>query len=98
MPSAAAAPKARAADDHLIGSIEVARILGVHPVTVHRYLVKRSDFPPHVRIGGNRLSWWRSDIIAFIELRAATEPQRKRAPSAGAGDDRSACFAAADGA
>jgi predicted DNA-binding transcriptional regulator AlpA len=65
----AAAPKARAADDYLIGGVEVARILNVHPVTVHRHLVSREDFPRPHRIGGNRLSWWRSEILAFVESR-----------------------------
>jgi predicted DNA-binding transcriptional regulator AlpA len=65
----AAAVNKRDPSDHLVSSAEVARILNVHDVTVRRHLMARDDFPRPMRLGGNRCSWWHSEIVAFAESR-----------------------------
>jgi predicted DNA-binding transcriptional regulator AlpA len=62
-----AAVKKSSADDHSIGVLECAALLGVHPVTVYKTLVKKSDFPKAYRIAGNKLSWPASEILAWRE-------------------------------
>jgi predicted DNA-binding transcriptional regulator AlpA len=89
----APATKKRDPDDHLIGAIEVARILNVHPITIHRHCLKQPEFPRPIRVGGNRLSWWHSDIVEYINARAAVTQyplpsKRKRRASAETADAR----------
>lgn len=61
-------------DDPLVGTIEVARMIMCHPVTVFRYMRERPDFPQPIRLSANRLAWRRSQIIDYV----ASRPLRER--------------------
>jgi predicted DNA-binding transcriptional regulator AlpA len=67
-------------DDPLIGTSRVAAELMCHPVSVHRYLRTREDFPLPIRLSANRLAWRLSDIRAYVGSRPVRErgnkPQR----------------------
>lgn len=47
--------------DHLIRPAAVARMCGVNPSTLYRW-VKRGDFPPPIRAGRNTSGWWASTV------------------------------------
>jgi predicted DNA-binding transcriptional regulator AlpA len=64
-------------DDYQIGSTEAARLIGCHVVSIRRHFIHRSDFPRPYRMGGNKLSFWRSEIIDFIESRRGQPHARK---------------------
>lgn len=50
----------------LIGVVETARVLGVSPRTVYRYLYDRKLTIPYQRIGG-RVVMFRKDLDTFIK-------------------------------
>jgi predicted DNA-binding transcriptional regulator AlpA len=59
-------------NDRLIDVSEVAEILGVHRITIHKWISstdkrRRPEFPQPIRTMGQRLKWRRSAIHKFIE-------------------------------
>lgn len=60
----------KSTDDYLVTALDVARILNVHPVTVHR-LRKNSDFPRPIWVKSNKMSWWNSQILEYMKHKAA---------------------------
>jgi predicted DNA-binding transcriptional regulator AlpA len=56
-------------DDPLLGTNEIAAILGKHPLSIYRYLRENPEFPVPMRLTANRLAWRKSAIDAFINSR-----------------------------
>jgi hypothetical protein len=68
----------RPADDRLCSTLEVARILNVHPQSIHTYYLKLPGFPKPMRVGGRgpggRLSFWHSEIVAYANSNVVAVP------------------------
>lgn len=68
--------------DRLIGTAELATLLGCHEVTIYKKIgsTHRHDpsFPQPIRGIGQRLKWWESKILAYIDSREAVEPPRNK--------------------
>ena len=56
-------------DDPLLSTVEIAAILGKHPLSIYRYLRENPEFPVPIRISANRLAWRMSAIEAYIASR-----------------------------
>jgi predicted DNA-binding transcriptional regulator AlpA len=73
-------------EDRLIGTAELARLLGCHPVTLYKKLAsdpetgeaRDPEFPQPIRGIGHRLKWRLSTARAYIEARAGTDPEHTR--------------------
>ena len=61
-------PPANVADP-LVGTAEVAAIIGCHVTTLFKRMSGESDFPKPIRISANRLAWRLSAINAYIDSR-----------------------------
>lgn len=55
--------------DPLVGTAEVAAILGCHVITVWRKVKNDPEFPKPIRISSNRVAWKLSAIEKFIDSR-----------------------------
>jgi predicted DNA-binding transcriptional regulator AlpA len=64
-------------EDRLIGTAEIARLFGMHPVTVYKKIghdpetgePRDPNFPQPIRGLGPRLKWWLSVALAYIQTR-----------------------------
>jgi hypothetical protein len=68
----------RPADDRLCSTLETARILNVHPQSIHTYYLKLPGFPKPMRVGGRgpggRLSFWHSEVVGYANSHLVDVP------------------------
>jgi predicted DNA-binding transcriptional regulator AlpA len=67
--------------DPLVGTAEVAAIIGCHVATVFKRMHGEPDFPRPIRISANRLAWRMSAINRYIDTRPTDyEPKKVSLP------------------
>jgi prophage regulatory protein len=57
-------------DDRLITMKEVEQTIGFSKVHIYQ-MIRESRFPRQLRLGPNKVAWLRSEVLAWIEEKAA---------------------------
>ena len=67
--------------DRLIGTAELATLLGCHEVTIYKWIGHTRycdpNFPQPIRGLGQRLKWWESKVLAYIASCEAADANNK---------------------